>query len=112
MPNERRDTPRIPFVLDATITGGGYHSQPCRTRDISLSGVFVQFRGTKPVPEGSVELAVNVPSAAPRRTRQFHAQIVHTSTDGVGLLFDRTGSQGYVPLIKLVFAKPRLPELL
>lgn len=112
MPSERRDAPRIPYALDAVITGGGCRALPCRTRDISVNGVFVQFRGAQPNPTGPIELMVKMPSATARPMRRFHAQIVHTSAEGAGLLFDQTNADGYVPLIKLVFAKPRLPELL
>ena len=113
MATERRDTPRIPYALDAVMVGsGGRDPLPCRTRDISLNGAFVQLRGARSHPVGTVELMVNMPLSADRKPRRFHAQIVHVSANGVGLFFDRTNSEGYVPLIKLVFAKRKLPELL
>ena len=86
--------------------------RPCKTRDISLNGVFVLIRGTRPYPTGPVELMVKMPSSRTRPMRCFHAQIVHAGADGFGLLFDHTQTEGYVPLIKLVFAKASLPELL
>ncbi len=112
MSSERRDAPRIPYSLEAVINGGGRSLQPCKTRDISLNGVFVQTHGAKPYPTGPVELMVKMPSSKARPMRRFHAQVVHATNDGVGLLFDHTNSEGYIPLIKLVFAKPKLPELL
>jgi len=112
VPSERRDTPRIPYSLEAVIKSGGGDLRPCKTRDISLNGVFVLIRGTGPYPTGPVELMVKMPSSRTRPMKRFHAQIVHAGADGFGLLFDHTSTEGYVPLINLVFAKTRLPELL
>ncbi len=112
MPSERRDAPRIPYSLEAVIKSGSGAPQPCKTRDISVNGVFVLIRGAGSYSPGPVELVVKMPLPRSRPIQRFHAQIVHAGADGVGLLFDHTGTEGYVPLIKLVFAKTRMPELL
>ena len=112
MPAERRDTPRIPYALEAMFSTGENGFELCKTRDISLNGVFVLTRDGKLHRNGPVELAVKVPSAGAKPMQRFHAQIVHASADGIGLLFDHINSEGYVPLLRLVFAKRKLPELL
>jgi len=112
MPSERRDTPRIPYVLQAMFSNSERGFQPCKTRDISLNGVFVLTRDGTLLRKGPVELAVRMPATGAKPMQRFHAQIVHTCADGIGLLFDHTNSEGYVPLLRLVFAKRRLPELL
>ncbi|MHB8453373.1 MAG: PilZ domain-containing protein [Acidiferrobacterales bacterium] len=111
MPAERRDAPRIPYVLEAMLSNGEHGFQPCKTRDISMNGVFVLTRDGSLQRDDSVELSVKVPAAA-KPMQHFHAQIVHAGPDGVGLLFDHTTIEGYVPLLRLVYAKRKLPELL
>ncbi len=111
MPAERRDAARIPYVLEAMLSNGEHGFQPCKTRDISMNGVFVLTHDGSLQRDDSVELSVKLPAAA-KSMQRFHAQIVHAGPDGVGLLFDHTTSEGYVPLLRLVFAKRKLPELL
>ncbi len=112
MPAERRDAPRIPYVLEAMLRNGERSFQPCKTRDISLNGVFVLTRDGMLRRSGAVELAVKMPQSGSNSIRRFHAQVVHASAEGVGLLFDHVNSQDYVPLVRLVFAKRKMPESL
>lgn len=112
MPAERRDTPRIPYVLEAMLSNGEHGFRPCKTRDISLNGVFVLTRDGLLRRNGPVELAVKVPAAGAGSMRRYHAQVVYGNAEGFGLLFDHTNSKEYVPLLRLVFAKRKLPDLL
>ena len=98
------------FVINETVKliwTAEIHSMP---RPASLNGVFVLTRDGMLHRSGAVELAVKMPQAGSNSIRRFHAQVVHASAEGVGLLFDHVNSKDYIPLLRLVFAKRKLPE--
>ena len=84
---ERRRQPRASTSLRGAVQRGDGITLGCRTRDASLTGLFVELATDEPgLPEGSrvtVEFIVNEPTG----TRRFHADatVVRSADHGVGL---------------------------
>ena len=101
--NERRDSQRIPVVIDAVLN---YQAQVmiCTVLDISLNGAFIE--GT---PEGlpyfnaPVELGLTLNNGGETRQYRIPAKIRRITEKGAGLSFGDGGMDAYFSLVNLVY---------
>ena len=83
------------------------------TRDISMSGVFVELDQTLPVGE-SVELFIALPDGA--ETLRLEGSVARSATDGVGIYFQgvtpeqRTALESFLAYLKESGAPPAPPS--
>lgn len=101
--NERRDSQRVPVVLDAVLN---YQAQVmiCSVRDISLNGAFIE--GTPdglPYFNAPVELGITLTSGGETKQHRIPAKIRRITNSGVGLTFGDVGMDAYFSLVNLVY---------
>jgi len=104
-PAERRDTPRSRLVVEAMVRGADDRFHTCRTRDISLDGMFIEA-GDGCLPDRDrLELAMKLPEAGGHKVYRFLAHVARVTRDGAALTFDSVDSDAYAALMNLVFSQ-------
>ncbi|MHB8621774.1 MAG: PilZ domain-containing protein [Sulfuricaulis sp.] len=103
MINERRDSQRIPVVLDAVLN---YQAQVmvCTVRDISLNGAFIEgMPDGLPYFNAPVELGLTLTNAGETKQYRLPAKIRRLTDKGAGLSFGDVGMDAYFSLVSLVY---------
>ena len=77
----------------------------CRTRDISLDGVFIEARGDALPKRDRFELAMKLPEGGGHKVYRFQAQVTRITREGAALSFDAVDSDAYAALMNLVFSQ-------
>lgn len=67
----------------------GAASVIAHTREVSISGMFVEATASLLAAHGVIEVEMTLPVAAGMRTFRWQAMVIRTTTAGVGLMFDR-----------------------
>ncbi len=101
--NERRDSQRVPVVIDAVLN---YQAQVlmCTVRDISLNGAFIE--GTPqdlPYFNAPVELGLTLNSGGQTKQYRIPAKIRRITEGGAGLSFGDVEMDAYFSLVTLVY---------
>ena len=102
---ERRDTPRARIMVEAMVRGVDDRFHTCRTRDISLDGVFIEASADSLPPNNRFELAMKLPDAGGEKVFRFFAQVTRITRDGAAVTFDAVDSDAYAALMNLVFSQ-------
>ena len=85
---ENRWSIRKPVALDVELYYQGKACACCKTRDIGLGGMFIEMAESMIPRYGKVELDVHVDSGGGnQRQHRFVATVVHSSVQGLGVMF-------------------------
>jgi hypothetical protein len=85
---ENRWSIRKPVALDVELHYQGKPCERCKTRDIGLGGMFIEVAESVIPRYGKVELDVHVDSGAGKKKwHRFVATVVHSSLQGLGVMF-------------------------
>ena len=86
MQRERRWCLRKPASLTVELHSGQEKAINCTARDISLEGLFLE---TSIRPDIASAVKITITSSAQQSTQaiQLNAKVVHTATDGFGIVF-------------------------
>ncbi len=84
---ENRWSIRKPVSLEVELYYQGKPCACCKTRDIGLGGMFLELRDSTIPRYGKVELDVEVECGGVRRQHRFTATVVHSSDQGLGVMF-------------------------
>lgn len=84
---ENRWSIRKNLSLDVDILYQGQQYARCKTRDIGLGGMFIEVANSMIPRFGKVELHVQVDQEGIRAPHKFVASVVHTTNNGMGLMF-------------------------
>jgi hypothetical protein len=106
--SERRDTPRVPVMLDAMVKMGDRPFQVYRTRDLSLDGTFVETGPIRVGSKDSIQVALKIPVNGTAQIFRFDASVARVAPQGVGVVFDHVNTESYAALLDFVFStQPR-----
>ena len=102
---ERRDTPRIPTVIDAMVKTEDRPFQLFNTRDLSLDGTFVEKEPERLKLKTVVEIALKIPNggAHAQSIYRFSARVARITPHGVGVTFDHVNTDSYAALMEFIF---------
>jgi hypothetical protein len=103
--HERRDTPRSRLTVEAMVRGADDRFHTCRTRDISLDGVFIEAHGETLPKQDKFELAMKLPEAGGHKVYRFLAHVARVTRDGAAVTFDVVDTDAYAALMNLVFSQ-------
>lgn len=84
---DKRWTVRTPVRLSVDLHYKDLEVVNCRTRDISLSGVYVELEQLQPSQDVPVELAFKFGEAGSYTRYRVPARVVRAEGAGVGLMF-------------------------
>ena len=85
--SEIRWSVRKPLNLDVDLHFQGYEYAGCRTRDIGLGGMFVEFKHADMPKDAEVEIVIRLFKNGNKRIHRFRTIVAHTSKGGYGLAF-------------------------
>ena len=85
--NATRLNLRKPVNLDVDLHFLGHEYTGCRTRDIGLGGLFVEFRDADIPNSAMVDIIVRIFKDGSKKCHRFHATVAHASSGGYGLAF-------------------------
>jgi len=102
MVTEKRETPRMPVVLDAMLN---YRATAvmCTVRDISLGGAFVEATPEDLPYSGNIELGISVNNNGASKYYRLPGKICRVTDGGAGIRFDGEGPEAYFSLVDLVY---------
>lgn len=93
--NETRWSSRKPVNLDIDLHFQGHEYTGCRTRDIGLGGMFVEFRHADMPKSTEVEIVVRLFKDGSKQCYRFRATVAHASNGGYGLAFQDFDVEAY-----------------
>lgn len=93
--NETRWSQRTPVNLDIDLLFQGYEYTGCRTRDIGLGGMFVEFKQADMPNNAEVEIVVRLFMDGNKKCHRFRATVAHASNGGYGLAFQDFDAESY-----------------
>ena len=82
---DQRWSTRTPVVMDVDLLFNG-QEVACKTRNVSLGGVFLELSPTAPL-DALVELTFKLGAGERRTKHKMKAKVVHAEADGMGLMF-------------------------
>jgi hypothetical protein len=106
---EHRCAERIAMALPVTVRSARHPSAPGTIRDLSCGGAFIALPAGFGPFNGCIEVQVSLPFAEPRNCR-WRAYVVHSQTDGIGVMFDERNLGDLLPLICAETAARRLRQ--
>jgi hypothetical protein len=74
--------------IDGVLYCDGRAISGCKVRNLALSGAFVEVRDLAFVPNSFVAIELNSRSPRAEQILRWPARIVHSSTQGAGLMFE------------------------
>jgi hypothetical protein len=107
MTTERRDTPRFPFSIEAELGVRGAKPHPCRIRDVSHGGAFVETSTPPGLGGDPVDLIVHVTRDGQLHRVRYQTLVARQTDNGVGVFFCGIGAPGFIPLPDLVASRFR-----
>jgi hypothetical protein len=103
MMTEKRDTPRMPVILDAILN---YRATAvmCTVRDISLGGAYVEAQPEDLPYSGDIELGITVNNNnGPSKYYRLPGRICRVTNSGAGISFQSDRQDAYFSLVDLVY---------
>lgn len=97
---DRREKPRKQIQHVFKVSHPSFGEWECKTRDLSLSGAFVEGRFVDMEPGETINLAFTAGTPAPVEYR-FSSTIIRVATDGIGLKFLSLDMNTYGALLDL-----------
>jgi hypothetical protein len=91
---ERRWNTRKPMQLDVALVYDGLGILRCRTRDISLAGLFVETGPIVLPHHAAIEVVMEGGGGLPRPTCRLPALVVRVGEDGAGAMFRDLEARG------------------
>lgn len=85
---EKRWSARRATVLTVDVHYQGKQYIGCRTRDIGLGGMFIEFQPSGLAPGRDIHIALKIDRAGNSERRRFKARVAHSSDSGFGLAFE------------------------
>lgn len=84
---EVRWSVRKPLNLDVDLYFKGYEYTGCRTRDIGLGGLFVEFKRADIPQDAEVQIVIRLFKDGNKKIHKFRTTVAHASERGYGLAF-------------------------
>ncbi len=84
---EKRWTTRTPASLNVDLMYRDFEVVNCRTRDISLSGAYVEMQQLQPTPDMPIELIFKFGEIGNFTRYRVPAKVVRADGEGVGVMF-------------------------
>ncbi|MCP3662210.1 MAG: PilZ domain-containing protein [Gammaproteobacteria bacterium] len=105
---EQRIAVRRPIAIDVVLSYGGLGLVSCRTRNISLGGMFVEAGRISLPMFARVKASVLLEAAGIDDSFQAEARILHVREHGMGLQFDQLSPAFHQALHQLLQGKSGL----
>jgi hypothetical protein len=107
METERRTKPRVKVAHEFTVNHRDLGQVVCATRDLSLTGVFVEGDFTSLIVGVSVDIRFAVPSSLPGagagKAYALSAVVMRITNEGAGLRFIDPDMETSSALVKLMY---------
>lgn len=84
---EHRWSQRKKIALDAKLFFKGQTALPCKTRNVSFEGMFIETCGNTLPKDANIELAFDLQAGHGSKPHRMQAQVVHVNEDGIGVMF-------------------------
>lgn len=97
---DRREKPRSQIQHTFKVSHPGFGEWECKTRDLSLSGAFVEGRFVDIVPGDTINLTFTS-GADGSEEFQISSTVIRVASDGVGLKFFSLDMDTYGALLDL-----------
>ncbi len=99
---ERRENPRLPVALEVALYYNSLMLLDCRTRDISLEGVYVDTGGQALPQNAAVDLALSLQIGEEMRYHRLPAEVMRIDDEGIGLMFRYPDYSSFNALVSLL----------
>ena len=105
MENEQREIRRKPIDIEAYLSCKEKSPRPCRVRDLSLNGAFVECEDVRLTENETVEFGLSVGSGENKWRHCVPARIVRVSKNGAALSFRKIDMDAFGSLLKLLYVR-------
>lgn len=106
---EHRNRQRIPFIIEAVLTVDDSPIVYSRTRDVSMSGIYLLT--SKPLPVGTEgTLALTLESGLSSLAIKAMCEVVRQDTEGMGLKFTHMDPDSSINLFNIIRYQGEFPN--
>lgn len=106
---EHRNRQRVPFIVEAVLTVDASPIAYPRTRDVSMSGIYLLT--ANPLPVGTQgTLALKLESGLSALAIEATCEVVRQDTEGMGLKFTHMDSDSSINLFNVIRYQGELPD--
>ncbi|MDH5648662.1 MAG: PilZ domain-containing protein [Gammaproteobacteria bacterium] len=103
MLEEQRELKRKPVALSVTLGTEDKDARPCKVRDLSLNGVFVECDQTNLSKDNSVELSIAIGKGKQEIRHRVPARVTRISKDGAALSFRKVDMDTFSSILELLY---------
>lgn len=103
MLEEQREIKRKPVILDVKLSSEGTEEQPCRIRDMSLNGAFIEYQNESLGADDQVELDMTIDQNGENTQHKVAAEVIRVSEDGAALRFRQVDMDTFGSILGLLY---------
>lgn len=105
MLDEQRVSRRKPIALSVTLDSGDKDKRPCKVRDLSLNGAFVECDHENLSENNRVELSIAFDEGKGRIQHSVPARITRISKEGAALSFRSVDMDTFGSILELLYVR-------
>jgi len=103
MLDEQRVSRRKPIAMSVTLDSGNKEKRPCKVRDLSLNGAFVECEHEDLSKDNKVELSISFDEGKGPMQHSVPARVTRVSEDGAALSFRSVDMDTFGSILELLY---------
>lgn len=103
MLEEQREIKRKPVILDVKLSSEKIGEQPCRIRDMSLNGAFIEYDNETLDADDHIQLDMTIDQNGKNTKHRVAAEVIRVSEDGAALRFRQVDMDTFGSILGLLY---------